>query len=126
MVGEVAAIRKQSDFRAILNEFRTIKGFKAVALVGRDGFVVESITHVDLDMEALGAMVATAIGTSESLGAEFNLGPMDQYLAEYKDGKVVMATVHSDILAVFTDAEAVVGAVRYAMRKNLPLLEQAM
>ena len=126
MSTEISPLRKPSDLRAVLNDFRTVKGVTAVALVGRDGFVIEHITNTEMDVEALGAMVATAIGTSESLGGEFDLGLMDQYLAEFTSGKVLMAAVHADILAVVTDNSAVVGAVRYAMRKNIPYILKAM
>ncbi len=103
-----------------LSEFMKVKGVTAVALVGRDGFVIDSTSHSDVDMDALGAMVATAVGTAESLGQEFGLGTMDQYLSEYAKGKVIMATAIDNILAVFTDESAIIGGVRFAVKKNLP------
>ena len=126
MANEIRAIRKQSELKIILDEFRAVNGVKAVALVGRDGFVIESMTNSEIDLEALGAMVATAIGTSESLGREFSLGGMEQYLAEFKEGKILMGAVQTEILAIVTSAEAVVGAVRYAMRKNIPFINKVM
>ncbi|MDH4275913.1 MAG: roadblock/LC7 domain-containing protein [Gammaproteobacteria bacterium] len=126
MVAEISQIRKQSEMSVALNELKITEGVIAVALVGRDGFVIESTASSALDMEALGAMVATAIGTTESLGMEFELGAMDQYLAEFQGGKVLMAAVHADILAVVTEASAVIGAVRYAMRKHIPSVLKAM
>ncbi len=110
----------------VLNDFLKINGVNAVALVGRDGFVIESAASDNVDMEALGAMVATAIGTSESLGGEFNLGGMTQYLAEFDHGKVIIATIGEDILALFTDATAVIGGVRYAVKKGVDELLNAM
>lgn len=126
MATEVSMIRRENDLRVVFNDFKMVKGVTAVALVGRDGFVIESMANGSMDMEALGAMVATAIGTSETLGAEFELGTMDQYLAEFKHGKVLMAAVNDDILAVVTDTSAVIGAVRYAIRKNLPNVLKAI
>lgn len=115
-----------SNLTTVLSEFLKVSGVNAVALVGRDGFVIESAASENVDMEALGAMVATAIGTSEALGGEFSLGAMTQYLVEFERGKVVIATAGDDILALFTDSSAVIGGVRYAVKKNIDALVQAM
>lgn len=119
----------------VLNGFLEVNGVKLVALVGRDGFVIESANSDDMDieesevseaLEALGAMVATAIGASEILGKEFNLGGMSQYITEFDDGKILIATAGNDILALFTDASAVIGSVRFAVRKHLHELLEVM
>lgn len=109
-----------NNLSQVLGQFMNVKGVTAVALVGRDGFVIESTANNDVDMDALGAMVATAVGTAESLGQEFGLGAMDQYLSEFASGKVIMATAVDDILAVFTDDSAIIGGVRFAVKKHLP------
>ena len=110
----------QNSIGQVLAELMRVKGVTAVALVGRDGFVIDSVSNNDVDMDALGAMVATAVGTAESLGQEFGFGSMDQYLSEFGTGKVIMATALDDILAVFTDETAIIGGVRFAVKKNLP------
>ena len=110
----------------VLSGFLEISGVKSAAVVGRDGFVIDSVTTEKVDMEALGAMVATAIGTSESLGKEFNLGDMSQFLVEFDHGKVVIAAAGNDILAIFTDASAVIGGVRYMVKKRIDVLVAAM
>ncbi len=110
----------------ILGEYLKVKGVTAVAIVGRDGFVIESSSNAEVDMDALGAIVATAVGTVESLGKEFNLGSMNQYLSEFADGKVIMATVLDDILAVFTDNTAVIGGVRHAIKRYMPETIEAL
>ncbi len=109
----------EKNLAMTLSDFLKINGVKTVALVGRDGFVIESVSSVDVNIEALGAVVATAIGTSEMLGNEFDLGQMSQYLVEFDDGKVVIAAVGNDILAVFTDGTAIIGGVRYAVKKGI-------
>ena len=109
-----------NNLNLALGQFMKVKGVTAVALVGRDGFVIESVSNNEVDMDALGAMVATAVGTAESLGQEFGLGAMEQYLSEYANGKVIMATAIDDIFAVFTDESAIIGGVRFAVKKHLP------
>ncbi len=109
----------ETDIHSVLDQFLKVKGVTGAALVGRDGFVIESSTSHDIDMDSLGALVATAIGTAESLGKEFDLGAVDQYMAEFANGKVVMSPAMDDILAVSTDSSAVIGGVRYAIKRNL-------
>ena len=116
MEGQIASI-VEKKISNILNEFLNINGITAVAIVGRDGFVIESSSNVNLDIDSIGAMVATAIGTAENLGDEFELNGIKQYLSEFSHGKVIMATVKDDILVLFTDTNAVIGAVRYAIKK---------
>jgi len=116
----------ERSITSVLSEFLDIGGVKSAAVVGRDGFVIDSVTTEKVDMEALGAMVATAIGTSEALGNEFNFGRMSQYLIEFEHGKVVIAAVGNDILAIFTDESAVIGGVRYLVKKKMPSLAEVM
>ncbi|VAW88228.1 hypothetical protein MNBD_GAMMA17-126 [hydrothermal vent metagenome] len=116
----------EQNMSSVLSSFLDIGGVKSAAVVGRDGFVIDSVTTEKMDMEALGAMVATAIGTSESLGNEFDFGGMSQYLIEFEHGKVVIAAIGNDILAIFTDASAVIGGVRYLVKKQIPSLIAVM
>ncbi len=104
----------------ILNEFMKVKGVTAVALVGRDGIVIESVSNTNLDIDALGAMVATAVGTAETLGSEFGFGGLESKLNEYANGKILMAAAIDEVLAIFTDTTSVIGSVRYAVKKNMP------
>ena len=114
------------DLKSVLREFLKVNGVVAAAIVGRDGFVIEHVASGNVDVDALGAMVATAIGTSESLGNEFSLGGLDQYLVEFTEGKVVMAAAGEDILSLITDNSAVIGGVRYAIRKGIGGVRDAL
>ena len=112
----------ENNMSRVLNDFMCIEGVEAVALVGRDGFVIDSMSSLDLNMDALGAMVATSVGASENLGKELNLGSMSQYLSEFSEGKVIMAPVKDDILAIFTSKSVVIGSIRYAITGKIPKL----
>jgi uncharacterized protein len=102
-----------------LAEFLRIDGVSAVAVVGRDGFVIESASKMKLDMDALGAVVASAIGASEMVGKDFAMGKLEQYLLEFEMGKAIIAAAGEDILVLTTDANAVIGSVRYAVKKGI-------
>ena len=103
----------------VLKEFLNIDGVRAVAVVGRDGFVIENVSTDKLDTDALGAVVASAIGASEMIGKDFNLGKLDQYLLEFSNGKAIVATAGEYILVLITEASAVIGSVRYAVKKGI-------
>ncbi|NOY62188.1 MAG: dynein regulation protein LC7 [Gammaproteobacteria bacterium] len=118
--------RSNKNLNEILDELSKTNNVNIVAVVGRDGFVIDSAGSTNIDMDGLGAMVATSIGTSESLGGEFALGELSQYLVEYSSGKIIMATVGNDILAVITDTDAVIGAIRYAIKKIIGEVEKAL
>lgn len=102
-----------------LHEFLNIDGVKVVAIVGRDGFVIESVSADKLDTDALGSVVASAIGASEMIGKDFNMGKLEQYLLEFGSGKAIIAAAGEYILALITDPTAVIGSVRYAVKKGI-------
>lgn len=102
-----------------LEDFLRIDGVTAVAVVGRDGFVIESASRIQLDSDALGAVVASAIGASEMIGKDFTMGKLEQYLLEFETGKAIIATAGDDILVLTTDTTAIIGSVRYAVKKGI-------
>lgn len=102
-----------------LRDFLNIDGVKAVAIVGRDGFVIEHVSTDKLDTDALGAVVASAIGASEMIGKDFSMGKLDQYLLEFSAGKAIIATAGEYVLSIITEPSAVIGSVRYAVKKGI-------
>ena len=54
--------------RQILEEFLQGEGVTAAVVVGRDGFVIESAVSGNLDIDAIGAMVSTGLGSAEAMG----------------------------------------------------------
>ncbi len=102
-----------------LKEFLNIDGVTAVAIVGRDGFVIEFVATDKIDTDALGAVVASAIGASEMIGKHFDMGNLEQYLLEFNRGKTIIAAAGEDILVLITDPSAVIGSVRFAVRKGI-------
>lgn len=109
-----------------LEEFLRIDGVTAVAVVGRDGFVIESASRITLDTDALGAVVASAIGASEMIGNDFTMGKLEQYLLEFEAGKAIIAAAGNDILVLTTDTTAIIGSVRYAVKKGIDGLSKLL
>jgi len=110
----------------ILKDFTKIDGVTSCIVVGRDGFIIESESTGKVDTEGLGVMVATAIGTTEVLGQESEIGSLNQYMAEYKSGNIFIASVGDEILCVQTENTVVLGSVRHAIRKHIKELEAVL
>ena len=115
-----------ADVSSILRDLNKQDGVSAAIVASRDGFVIDSATSDRVDVEGLGALIAMAIGGSETLGAEFELGSLDQYMVEFQHGKVLISTVGDNILGIVTDASAVIGSIRYTVKKQIPALERAL
>lgn len=108
--------------QALLNN----DGVTAAAIVGRDGFLIENASSIKLDQDALGAVVASAVGASEMIGKDFEMGGLEQYLLEFEGGKAIIAAAGSEILVLITSAEAIIGSVRYAVKKNIKRLVEIL
>ncbi len=109
-----------------LTEFLRIDGVTAVAVVGRDGFVIDSASKLKLNADALGAVVASAIGASEMVGRDFHMGKLEQYLLEFETGKAIIAAAGDAILVLTMDTTAVIGSVRYAVKKGTDALAKML
>lgn len=114
--------------RDYLAELVDIEGINTAVLVGRDGFVLEGVVGGgDLDVEAVGAVISTGIGSSEVMGTELAVGEFRQNMVEYSGGVIVVNLVGDNaILAVVADLKAPLGNIRYQVKKRLPAIERAV
>jgi uncharacterized protein len=103
-----------------LGELIKVEGIGTAVVVGRDGFVIDGATNGQgMDIEAIGAVVSTGIGSAEMMGRELNVGVMTQGLLEFKDGIIVMGLLgHDAVLAVVADLNANLGNIRYQVKKR--------
>ncbi|OPX72932.1 MAG: Roadblock/LC7 domain protein [Methanoregulaceae archaeon PtaB.Bin108] len=113
--------------KQILGEFLKIDGVTAAVVVGRDGFVIESAVSGKMDIDALGAMASTGMGTSEAMGKELGKGELHQMLVELDHGPIIMSPLSADeLIAVVASNEANVGRIRYELKKNKERLVAAL
>jgi len=112
----------QKTPKKILNNIVDLQGVTAVSLVGRDGFVIESASHSEVDLDALGAVTSTGFGASEVMANELNLGNINQTMVECEAGKILMANCGDAVLAVITDDTAIIGSIRHNIAKIVPEL----
>ncbi|MCI0512519.1 roadblock/LC7 domain-containing protein [candidate division KSB1 bacterium] len=109
---------KKKAAKDLLTDLIKLAGVQAATVIGRDGFVIDSVSNTDVDLEALGAVVSTGFGAAEIMGNEMVLGGLAQTLMEYDEGKILMAACGEDaILALVTNNNAVIGNLRHNIKK---------
>jgi uncharacterized protein len=117
-----------ASLKELLKDMVQVEGITTAVVVGRDGFVIEGITTAGtMDIEAVGAVVSTGIGSSEVMGRELNVGRMTQGLVEYENGIITISFLGKDaILAVVAGLNANLGNVRYQVKKRTPEIQAAL
>ncbi len=112
------------EIKGILNALVEVQGIEAAVCVGRDGFVIEAAAAASADVDAIGAMVATGLGSAESVGRELEVGKLSQAMMEYDGGVIVMTAIGNEaILSVVAATSASLGNVRLQVRKRKKELE---
>jgi predicted regulator of Ras-like GTPase activity (Roadblock/LC7/MglB family)/CheY-like chemotaxis protein len=115
-----------ATIKELLTEFTKLPGVNAVCLVGRDGFLLESIAKTGFDAEMIGAIASSGFGTSESMGRQLGKGALSMSMIEFEDGPVLFSPVGADALVVIiADKEANLGMVRLKLKKHTAELAAA-
>ena len=113
--------------KPLLEEFLKIEGVSAAVVIGRDGFVIESAVSGKVDIEALGAMASTGLGTSEAMGVTLGKGELSQMLVELEKGPIILSPLSADeLIAIVADTTANIGRIRYELKKNKERLIAAL
>lgn len=118
----VSQVRTSSE---ILHEIGEIKGVNAVVVVGRDGFVIESVGHMpNANLDVLGAAVATAIHGIAEMGAELNVGGFADVFVTFKSAMIMCFPVGDAICGIAGEDASTLGLIRHKTRRLIPELEQ--
>jgi len=117
-----------AKLKDLLIDLAKVEGINAAVVVGRDGFVIEGVSdNSSMDIEAVGAVISTGIGSAEMMGRELAVGVMTQALVEYKNGILVTSLLGRDaVLAAVADLSANLGNVRYQIKKRCPEIESSL
>ena len=114
------------EVKEILSVFTRLDGVSAVCLVGRDGFLVDSLVKKGTDAEMIGAIASGGFGASESMGKQLEKGNLNMTMPEFDDGPVMLAPVGEDtFLVVAADEGANLALIRLAIRKHKDKLSVA-
>ncbi|MCD1295939.1 dynein regulation protein LC7 [Methanocella sp. CWC-04] len=113
--------------KRILGDLIKVEGVSAAAILGRDGFIIEHVSNITMDVDALGAMASTSVGTSEAMGIELGKGNFEQVLVELQNGPIMLSLVtENEILAIVAEPGANLGRIRYEVKKNKDRITAAL
>ena len=108
-----------ADLKDLLTEFTNIPGVNTACLVGRDGFLLDSIAISGIDTEMIGAIASSGFGASESMGAQLGKGGMSMSMIEYDEGPVMLSPVGDEaFLVIVAEKEANLGMIRLKIKKH--------
>ncbi|NTV15210.1 MAG: response regulator [Desulfobulbaceae bacterium] len=109
---------EMSSLKDVLAEFTNVPGVNTACLVGRDGFLLDSIAIAGIDTEMIGAIASSGFGASESMGKQLGKGTMSMSMIEYANGPVMLAPVGDDaFLVIVADRDANLGMIRLKIKK---------
>lgn len=115
-----------TDIQKILAEFTNIEGVHTACLVGRDGFLLDSIARSGIDAEMIGAIASSGFGSAESMGNQLGQGDLNMTMLEYTEGPVMFAPVGSEaFLVIVADKDTNLGWIRLTIKKNSKVIEKA-
>ena len=115
------------DLRAILDEIVRIKGLTSVAVIGGDGFVIESAAAegVSIDLDFLGGVASSSLAAGQSLSEFFGKGAVNQVMVEFEEGPVLLTPLGQASVLATLDSSQNLGRVRFQLKKYLPRLQEA-
>lgn len=115
-----------TNIQKILAEFTNIEGVHTACLVGRDGFLLDSLARTGIDAEMIGAIASSGFGSAESMGNQLGQGDLNMTMLEYKDGPVLFAPVGDEaFLVIVADKDTNLGWIRIAIKKNSKRIQEA-
>lgn len=117
---------EMTDIQKILAEFTNIEGVHTACLVGRDGFLLDSLARTGIDAEMIGAIASSGFGSAETMGNQLGQGELNMTMLEYGDGPVLFAPVGSEaFLVIVADKDTNLGWIRIAIKKNSQKIQMA-
>jgi predicted regulator of Ras-like GTPase activity (Roadblock/LC7/MglB family)/DNA-binding response OmpR family regulator len=117
---------QMTEIQKILAEFTTIEGVHTACLVGRDGFLLDSLARAGIDAEMIGAIASSGFGSAESMGNQLGQGDLRMTMFEFANGPVMFAPVGEEaFLVIVADQETNLGWIRISIKKNAKKIKDA-
>jgi predicted regulator of Ras-like GTPase activity (Roadblock/LC7/MglB family) len=113
--------------KSLLAGVADLAGVSLTALIDREGALVEVAGGLLPEAELAGALAACLVEATDSVGRVLTQGRLQSLILEYDAGVVLLNAVgDSAMLAVVLGDPAVLGKVRYHVKKALPDLVRAL
>jgi predicted regulator of Ras-like GTPase activity (Roadblock/LC7/MglB family) len=118
-----------ADIDTVLDAIAGIDGVKATVIAGRDGLMIQGSQRSggQEDLDALAAISADVVRNLRTLGSDMGRSGLDQVIAEFGDGMVLLQPVGEDAsLAVMAGTDGNLGRLRFIVRRRAPELAQLL
>jgi predicted regulator of Ras-like GTPase activity (Roadblock/LC7/MglB family) len=100
-----------------LEPFLEIPGVSTIAIVGRDGFVLDIVGNtVTIPPEALGASVSLVFNGIQNMGRDLNVLPMRTVTIEYQGAMILCSPVGEAICTVVCPDSNTLGVIRHKIK----------
>jgi len=113
----------------ILADMTRIPGVTAIFIISKEGFVIEkaSAGTLNIDEDALAAMITAVYGSTAQLGQELELGKPEIATLEYPGHYLLIHDMGENLLTVLADrGKAVLGRLRYELKKQAPRIASVL
>jgi CheY-like chemotaxis protein/predicted regulator of Ras-like GTPase activity (Roadblock/LC7/MglB family) len=115
------------DLKALLAGVAELAGVSLTALIDREGALMEVAGGLLPEAELAGALAACLVESTDGVGRALTQGRLQSLILEYDSGVVLLNAVGTGaMLAVVLDDPAVLGKVRYHVKKALPDLVRSV
>jgi predicted regulator of Ras-like GTPase activity (Roadblock/LC7/MglB family) len=115
------------DLKALLAGVADLPGVSLTALIDREGALMEAAGGLLPEAVLAGALAACLVQSTDGVGRALAQGTLQSMILEYDAGVVLLNAVGDGaMLAVVLGDPAVLGKVRYHVKKSLPDLMQAV
>ncbi|MBU0728176.1 MAG: response regulator [Proteobacteria bacterium] len=116
--------KEMEGVKNILTEFTNIPGVNTACLVGRDGFLLDSIAIAGVDTEMIGAIASSGFGASEAMGNQLEKGALSMTMVEYENGPVMFSPIGKEaFLVIVADKSSNLGMIRLKIKKHAKDIE---
>jgi len=118
-------LRNSRGSTQVLKDILEIPGIDAAVIVGRDGFVIESMGNSkEVEMDTLGACLATAINSIEEMGREMSVERYQDMFIEYGGAVIMSRPVGDAIMSLVSPNASTLGIIRHKMKGYVRELEE--
>jgi len=115
------------DLKALLAGVAELAGVSLTALIDREGALMEVAGGLLPEAALAGALAACLVESTDGVGRALTQGRLQSLILEYDSGVVLLNAVGAGaMLAVVLGDPAVLGKVRYHVKKALPDLVRAV
>jgi CheY-like chemotaxis protein/predicted regulator of Ras-like GTPase activity (Roadblock/LC7/MglB family) len=116
-----------ADLKVLLDGVAQLPGVSLTALIDREGALMEAAGGLLPEAALAGALASCLVDSTDGVGQALAQGRLQSVILEYEAGVVLLNAVgESAMLAVVLGDPAVLGKVRYHVKKALPDLVRAV